>query len=255
MLKSINIILEKIFENDYNFITKNILLNIIFYQKYFTYFSIIKQLKQKTTKNNMSQENISNSCEKEVQENIAQQESAPISELEILQQQINEKEQQIKELNQKLLRSLADFENLRKRSQEEKEKTHQFAIINFVSDLAPVVENFFMASDNCPQEEIQKNESIKNYAAAVEMTKKELIKTLGKNKVERIFPLKQQFDHNLHEALSQVPTLPENAKNGEILQVIQAGYKIADRLIKPALVIVATVTEEPNNNTKNQDEQ
>jgi len=203
----------------------------------------------------MSNENIYNSCKNEEKENIAQQESSPISELEILQQQINEKEQQIKDLNQKLLRSFADFENLRKRSQEEKEKIHQFAITNFVSDLALVVENFFMAGDNCPQQEIEKNESVKNYAIAVDMTKKELIKTLEKYKVARIFPLKQQFDHNLHEALSKVPTQPTIAKDGEILQVIQAGYTIADRLIKPALVIVAQVSEdilpETTNNENN----
>ena len=194
----------------------------------------------------MSNENISDSLNQESQNNTestAVEKSSLENELEALQQKITEQQQQISDLNQKLLRSFADFENLRKRSLEEKEKTHQFAITNFVSDLALVVENFFMASDNCPQQEIEKNEAIKNYAIAVDMTKKELIKTLEKYKVTRIFPLKQQFDHNLHEALSQVPTQPNIAQNGEILQVIQAGYKIADRLIKPALVIVAKVTE------------
>ena len=194
----------------------------------------------------MSNENISDSLNQESQNNTestAVEKSSLENELEALQQKITEQQQQISDLNQKLLRSFADFENLRKRSLEEKEKTHQFAITNFVSDLALVVENFFMASDNCPQQEIEKNEAIKNYAIAVDMTKKELIKTLEKYKVTRIFPLKQQFDHNLHEALSQVPTQPDIAQDGEILQVIQAGYKIADRLIKPALVIVAKVTE------------
>ena len=194
----------------------------------------------------MSNENISDSLNQESQKNTestAVEKSALENELEALQQKITEQQQQISDLNQKLLRSFADFENLRKRSLEEKEKTHQFAITNFVSDLALVVENFFMASENCPQQEIEKNEAIKNYAIAVDMTKKELIKTLEKYKVTRIFPLKQQFDHNLHEALSQVPTQPNIAQDGEILQVIQAGYKIADRLIKPALVIVAKVAE------------
>ena len=193
----------------------------------------------------------SDSLQQESQNNVQSQSIE--SEIEILQQKITEQQQQISELNQKLLRSFADFENFKKRSQEEKEKTHQFAITNFVSDLSSVIENFFMANDNCPQQEIEKNEAIKNYAIAIEMTKKELIKILEKYKVARIFPLKEQFDHNLHEALSQVPTQPNIAKDGEILQVIQAGYKIADRLIKPALVIVAQVTEnslpeEVNNN-------
>ena len=208
----------------------------------------------------MSNENISDSLQQESQNNEQSTTSETIiekaleSESEILQQKITEQQQQISELNQKLLRSFADFENLRKRSQEEKEKTHQFAITNFVSDLASVVENFFMASDNCPKQEIEKNEAIKNYAIAVDMTKKELIKILEKYKVTRIFPLNEQFDHNLHEALSQVPTQPNIAKDGEILQVIQAGYKIADRLIKPALVIVAQVTENNQPEEVNNDE-
>ena len=204
----------------------------------------------------MSNENISDSLNQESPNNTEStkvEKSSFENEIELLQQKITEQQQQINDLNQKLLRSFADFENLRKRSLEEKEKTHQFAITNFVSDLVLVVENFFMASDNCPQQEIEKNEAIKNYAVAVDMTKKELIKTLEKYRVTRIFPLKQQFDHNLHEALSQVPTQPNIAQDGEILQVIQAGYKIADRLIKPALVIVAKVIEGNNSPTETSD--
>ncbi len=68
------------------------------------------------------------------------------------------------------------------------------------------------------------------------MTKRELMKVLEKNQIKRIFPLGEQFDHNLHEAISHI----ESEKEAEtILQVMQAGYTISDRLIRPALVVVS----------------
>jgi molecular chaperone GrpE len=149
---------------------------------------------------------------------------------------IAELEQKNSEANDKLLRALAELENVRRRSREEIEKSAKFAISNFASDLVLVAENFFLASDNAPQQEIEKNQEIKNYANAVEMTKKELIKVLEKNQVKRIFPLNEKFDHNFHEALAQVESA---AEEGTVVQVIQAGYSIANRLIRPALVGVA----------------
>ncbi|MBM3579709.1 MAG: nucleotide exchange factor GrpE, partial [Alphaproteobacteria bacterium] len=140
------------------------------------------------------------------------------------------------ELNDKLLRSLAELDNVRRRSREEVEKTARFAISNFVSDLVVVTENFFMASENAPKDEIEKVPAIKNYADAIVMTEKELLKILEKNQVKRIYPLNQPFDHNLHEAIAHVES---DAAEGLVVQVIQAGYSINDRLIRPALVGVA----------------
>jgi len=107
---------------------------------------------------------------------------------------------------------------------------------NLVSDLVVVTENFFMASENAPKSEIEKVPLIKNYADAIVMTEKELMKVLEKNQVKRIFPLNQKFDHNLHEAIAHVES---DAEEGTVVQVIQAGYSIAERLIRPALVGVA----------------
>lgn len=149
---------------------------------------------------------------------------------------IAELEQKNTDLNDKLLRALAELENVRRRSKEEIEKTARFAISGFVSDLVVVTENFFMASDNAPKEEIEKNPAIKNYADAIVMTEKELLKVLEKNQVKRIYPLNQPFDHNLHEAIAH---LESDAEEGTVVQVIQAGYSIAERLIRPALVGVA----------------
>ena len=153
-----------------------------------------------------------------------------------LEEKIVELEQKNTELNDKLLRALAELDNVRRRSREEIEKTARFAISAFATDLVVVAENFFMASENAPKEEIEKNPAVKSYADAIVMTEKELLKILEKHQVKRIYPLNQKFDHNFHEAIAQ---LESEAEEGVIVQVIQAGYSIADRLIRPALVGVA----------------
>lgn len=188
------------------------------------------------------------------QENIEQNNELPENEApEIQEEQAQEKaqeptaeeiiaqlEQKASDLNDKLLRSLAELENVRRRSKEEVSKAAKYSISNFASDLVVVVENFFLATNNAPKEEIEKSEAVKNFAQGIDMTKNELVKILEKNQIKRVFPLNEPFNHNVHEAISQIE-IPEGsqAKSGDVLQVIQAGYSIADRLIRPALVVVA----------------
>lgn len=155
---------------------------------------------------------------------------------ELLQEKITDLEQKNSDLNDKLLRTLAEIDNVRRRAREELEKSTKFALSNFASDLVIVTENFFLASENAPKAEIEKVPAIKNYADAIVMTEKELLKVLEKNQVKRIYPLNQKFDHHFHEAISQIES---EAEEGTVLQVIQAGYTISDRLIRPALVAVA----------------
>jgi len=149
---------------------------------------------------------------------------------------IAELEQKLSEANDKILRTLAELDNVRRRSREEIEKASKYAIANFVGDLVMVAENFFMASENSPKQEIEQYPAIKNYATAIEMTEKELLKVFEKNNVKRIYPLNQEFDHNFHEAIANIES---DAKEGLVVQVIQAGYSIGERLIRPALVGVA----------------
>jgi len=175
--------------------------------------------------NQQNQENQENNTENQ-NENIENE----------LKNKIIELEQKLSEQNDKFLRTLAELDNVRRRAREENDKTAKFAIANFAGDLVTVVENFFMASENAPKDEIEKNPAIKNYALAIEMTEKELLKVLEKNQVKRIYPINQDFDHNFHEAVANIES---EAKEGSVVQVIQAGYSIADRLIRPALVGVA----------------
>lgn len=192
------------------------------------------------------QQNNDNNLNQENQEMIDDGKITHINNDEIIKEQlvlieeltlkVNEFEKKNSELNDKLLRTLAEFDNFRRRSREDLEKASKFAISNFVNELVVIVENFLMASENAPQAEIEKNPAIKNYATAISLTEKELLKILEKNQVKRIFPMNEQFDHNFHEAVSSIES---EEQEGVIIQVIQAGYVISNRLIRPALVVVS----------------
>ncbi len=190
----------------------------------------------------MSEKNHENNAAENSAEMPANEAPQALSAEEILQQKVAELEAKVAEAeakasdsNDKLLRAFAELENTRRRSREELEKTSKYAVSNFASDLVVVVENFFLACDNAPQEKIAADADVKHFADAVEMTKKELIKVLEKNQIRRVFPLNQKFDHNFHEAIAQVDG---DAEEGTVVQVVQAGYTIGERLIRPALVAV-----------------
>lgn len=151
-------------------------------------------------------------------------------------QKIVSLEQALTSVNDKLLRALAETDNLRRRSKEELEKANKYAISNFANDLVVIMENFYLAVDNMPTSEIEKNSVVKNFADAVVMTKKELTKVFDKNDIKRIYPLNEKFDYNYHEAVSKVPS---DLEEGSVVQVVQAGYLIGERLIRPALVTVS----------------
>lgn len=189
--------------------------------------------------NNNNDQNLENQDLGEEQKIIQDNNQEIISQLNL---RIKEIEQKNNDLNDQLLRTLAELDNTRRRSREELEKANKFAIANFVNELVIIVENFLMASENAPNDEIEKIPSIKNYAIAINLTKNELLKILEKNQVRRIYPLNENFDHNLHEAISSVES---DGQEGIVLQVIQAGYEIANRLIRPALVAVS----KPKNNS------
>lgn len=148
-----------------------------------------------------------------------------------------ELEAQIAELKDKLLRSAAEIENMRKRSQVEIQKTREYSISEFAKDMVGVVDNLIRACNNIPKEDAELNENIKNVLQGVEITKKDLLSALERHGIKRIDPKGQPFDHNFHQAISQI----EDDKHapGTVIDVVQAGYSIKDRLLRPALVAVS----------------
>lgn len=140
-----------------------------------------------------------------------------------------------------LLRLAAEFENYKRRTSKEIEEAHKFAMSKFARDLIDVLENLHRAESSFSTEVLESNDSFKAIFSGIELTKKSLIDVFEKYGIKRIDPIGEQFNHDYHQAIMQVPS--KTHANGEVVQVIQAGYVMNERLLRPALVAVAKSEE------------
>lgn len=137
-------------------------------------------------------------------------------------------------LQDKLLRTIAESENLKKRLEKTITDTREYAIFSFAKDLLAVNDNLIMALDHKPK--IIEGE-VANIVTGIEMTKSELANIFVKHGLETIAPkLGEKFDYNIHHAVSQIES--EEYQQDSIISVMQLGYKIKDRLLRPAMVQV-----------------
>jgi molecular chaperone GrpE len=137
----------------------------------------------------------------------------------------------------KLLRTLAEMENLRRRTAREVMDARQYAIAAFARDIVAVADNMDRALAALDAELREKADaSVKALLDGVELTERELLKVLEKHDVKKFEPHGEKFDPNLHQAMYEVadPSVPA----GTVAQVVQAGYLIGDRVLRPALVAV-----------------
>ena len=134
------------------------------------------------------------------------------------------------------------MENLRTRSRREQEDALKYATTNFARDLLNVSDNLRRALDSVPEGADEDGEGLKNLRAGVEMTERELLSVFERHGIEQIIPMGEKFDHNAHQAMFKVPS--PDKEPGTIVQVVQTGYKLRDRLLRPAMVGIAT--EESN---------
>jgi molecular chaperone GrpE len=142
------------------------------------------------------------------------------------------------DLKDKLLRTLAEMENLRRRTEREVAESRIYAITSFARDILAVADNMARAQQTLRAELKEKADpSVKALLEGVELTERELLKVLEKHGVRKFEPQREKFDPNLHQAMYEVldPSLPP----GTVAQVVQAGYMIGDRMLRPALVAVA----------------
>lgn len=148
------------------------------------------------------------------------------------------------DLKDKLLRALAETENVRRRAEREREDTSKYAITNFARDILSIRDNLRRAIDSLP-EEAREDESLAAFLAGIEMTEKELLSVMEKHGIEPVNPEGEKFDHNYHQAMFEVETADHPP--GTVVQVAQIGYVIKDRLLRPAMVGVAKTprSEEP----------
>ena len=137
---------------------------------------------------------------------------------------------EVAELKDRVLRTLAEMENLRRRTEREIADSRTYAITGFARDLVGVSDNIRRALDAVGDSGIVLEGAAKALVDGVELTERELLKVLEKNGVRK-------FDPNLHQAMFEVPDA--NVPSGSVVQVVQPGYMLADRVLRPALVGVS----------------
>jgi molecular chaperone GrpE len=151
------------------------------------------------------------------------------------------------EFRDQLLRALAETENLRRRAQREKEDAQKFGIAGFARDMVPVADNLRRALEAVAPEALANDEALRNLVTGVELTERQLLAGFEKHGLQRVEPLGQKFDSNLHQAMFEVPGTDQPA--GTVVQVLQPGYVLNDRLIRPAMVGVAKGEPQPANDS------
>lgn len=144
-------------------------------------------------------------------------------------------------LRDQWMRALADTENLRKRAQRDVEETAKYAVTGFARDLVSVLENLQRAAAAVTPEARAASEPMHVLAEGIELTLKEMLNAFERHGIRRVNPLGQKFDHNYHQAVTQVDS--PDTPPGTVVQVLQPGYTIHDRLLRPAMVGVARQAE------------
>jgi len=145
---------------------------------------------------------------------------------------------EVAELKDKHLRALAEMENLRKRTEREIVDGRLYGIAGFARDVLGIADNMRRALDAVGSDtREQADAGVKALLDGVELTERELLKTLEKHGIRKFEPLGEKFDPNLHQAMYEVPdpALPA----GTVVQVVQAGYKIGERILRPAMVAIS----------------
>ena len=140
-------------------------------------------------------------------------------------------------LKDQLLRALADAENARRRARKDVEEARTYAISRFAQDLLGVADNLGRALESIPAERRESDDAVKVIADGIEMTAREFEAVLGRFGITKIDPLGEKFDYNLHQALFE--TAETDQPDGTIVQVLQTGYRIGERLLREAMVGVA----------------
>jgi molecular chaperone GrpE len=146
-----------------------------------------------------------------------------------------EAQREAAEFKDKALRTLAEMENLRKRTEREVADARLYGNASFARDVLAVADNFQRALDAVAPE-LRADEKVKSFIEGIELTERELLKVLAKHGVKKFSPDGEKFDPNLHQAMFEM----EHAElpPGHVAQVIQAGYMLGDRVLRPAMVAI-----------------
>jgi len=159
-------------------------------------------------------------------------------------------EDKIKELEEKLTRTLAEMENQRRRFEKEKDDAFEYGGFSFARESLNLIDNFDRAKQSLENDEkIKGSDALKKTLEHLDIVKKDLISIFKKNSIEEIVAVDKKLDPNLHQAMMEVED--NNKEPGTIVQEIQKGFKMKDRLLRPSLVAVSKKTE--RNGEKNEE--
>ena len=159
-------------------------------------------------------------------------------------------EDKIKELEEKLARTLAEMENQRRRFEKEKDDAFEYGGFSFARESLNLIDNFDRAKQSLENDEKIKNSDVlQKILDHLDIVKKDLISIFKKNNIEEIIAVDKKLDPNLHQAMMEVED--NNKEPGTIVQEIQKGFKMKDRLLRPSLVAVSKKTEK--NDEKNEE--
>jgi molecular chaperone GrpE len=142
------------------------------------------------------------------------------------------------ELKDRALRALADMENMRRRAEREAADARTYALTNFSRDLLSVVDNLERALTSVTDEQkVTGGEALKTMTEGVDLTARDLVSVLSRHGVKRLDPKSEKFDPNFHQAMFEAPD--DSVPSGHVVQVVQSGWKIGERVLRPALVGVS----------------
>ena len=159
-------------------------------------------------------------------------------------------EDKIKELEEKLTRTLAEMENQRRRFEKEKDDAFEYGGFSFARESLNIIDNFDRAKQSLENDEkIQDSDALKKTLEHLGIVKKDLISIFKKNNIEEIAAIDKKLNPNLHQAMMEIED--NNKEPGTIVQEIQKGFKMKDRLLRPSLVAVSKKTEK--NEEKNEE--
>ena len=160
-------------------------------------------------------------------------------------------EEKLKESEDKLLRSLAEIENQRRRFEKEIKDAFEFGSFNFAKESLAILDNLKRAKEAIKNDEdLKKNKDLDKFLENLIVIEKDLVSIFERNRIKKIITDKKKFDPNLHQAMSEIENV--SVESGTILQEIQAGYMLGERLLRPSLVTVAKkkISKKPQNEEK-----
>jgi molecular chaperone GrpE len=181
------------------------------------------------------QQAVDNAAEENAEAAKEAPENSPSSDLEALQAKVQEFQEQV-------LRSQAEMQNVRRRAENDVEKAHKFAVEKFVKELLPVVDSLENAVESTAGHE-SPGDLVASIRQGVELTLDMFLSGLKKFNVERLNPVGEPFDPQYHEAMSMVPA--PNAEPNSVVAVMQKGYLLNGRVVRPAMVMVAKPQDAP----------